>query len=130
MPLSFHEIQDIAYGLTQRKEWLEAAAAYQSLVKAARNELDSELAMFFAMNNQSVCLYFAGKYVEAISLQKDMHALMDKVYDSMPGSPANSDLALYPEVKECEENYEMMLSYVKNGGKKPYPNWYRNCAMY
>jgi hypothetical protein len=129
MPLSFHEIQDIAYGLTQRKQWLEAAVAYQSLVKAARDELDSELAMFFAMNNQSVCLYFAGKYVEAISLQKDMHGLLDKVYDSMPGGPANSDLRLYPEVKECEENYGMMLNYVKNGGTKPYPNWYRNCKM-
>jgi hypothetical protein len=128
MPLSFYEIQDIAYGLTQRKLWLEASVAYQSLVKSARDELDSELAMFFAMNNQSVCLYFAGKYVEAIELQKGMHRLMDKVYDSMPGSPANSDLALYPEVKECECNYELMLNYVKNGGTKPYPTWYRDCS--
>ena len=130
MPLSFYEIQDIAYGLTQRKQWLEAAVAYQSLVKAAREELGSELAMFFAMNNQSVCLYFADKYVEAIGLQKDRHTLMDKVYDSLPGSPANSDLALFPEVKECEGNYELMMNYVKNGGTKPYPAWYRNCGMY
>ena len=128
MPLSFYEIQDIAYGLTQRKQWLEAAVAYQSLVKAAREELGSELAMFFAINNQSVCLYFAGKYVEAISLQKDMHTLMEKVYDSLPGSPANSNLALFPEVKECEGNYELMLNYVKKGGSKPYPTWYRDCS--
>jgi hypothetical protein len=80
------------------------------------------------MNNQSVCLFFAGKYKDAIEVQERMARLMDKVYDSPSLSPTNSDLALFPEVKECESNYERMTTFVNRGGARPNFTWMPDCG--
>jgi len=128
MALSFYDIQDIALAHAEGRKWLEASVAYDSLVRAAREEQKSDLATFYSMNNQSVCLFFAGKYQDAIEVQERMALLMDRVYDAFPASPENSDLDFFPEVKECEGNLEKMAKYVKNGGALPSFTWMPNCG--
>ena len=128
MALSFYDIQDIALTHAEGRKWLEASVAYDSLARAAREELQSDLATFYSMNNQSVCLFFAGKYQDAIEVQEQMALLMDRVYDALPASPENSDLDLFPEVKECESNLELMTTFVKVGGTPPNFTWMPNCG--
>lgn len=130
MALSFYDIQEIALTHAEGRKWLEAAVAYDSLARAAREELQSDLATFYSMNNQSVCLFFAGKYKDAIEVQERMARLMDKVYNSPSLSPTNSDLALFPEVKECESNYELMTNFVKQGGSRPNFTWMPDCGSH
>ena len=128
MALSFYDIQEIALNHAESRKWLEAAVAYDSLVRAAREEQKSDLATFYSMNNQSVCLFFAGKYQDAIEVQEQMALLMDIVYEALPASPENSDLDLFPEVKECESNLELMTTFVKAGGTPPNFTWMPNCG--
>jgi hypothetical protein len=130
MALSFYDIQEIALTHAEERKWLEASVAYDSLARAAREELQSDLATFYSMNNQSVCLFFAGKYKDAIEVQERMARLMDKVYDSPSLSPTNSDLALFPEVKECESNYERMTTFVNRGGARPNFTWMPDCGSH
>jgi DNA-binding XRE family transcriptional regulator len=123
MALSFYDVQDIALTHAEGRKWLEASVAYDSLARAAREELQSDLAEFYSLNNQSICLLFAGKTKDAIELQERMARILSvKAYEE------SSDLRFFPEVKECRSNLEIMVAFVKNGGNRPNLTWMPDCG--
>jgi len=120
MSLSFHEIQEVALGLADDRKWLEAAVAYGSLARAGQEELGSDLATYYALNNQSVCLFYAGKRQEAVKVQERMYLMLDKYFDT--------DLLHFPEVISCYGNQAKMLECMKRGGSSPSFTWMPDCA--
>ena len=119
MSLSFHEIQEVALGLADDRKWLEAAVAYGSLARAGQEELGSDLATYYALNNQSVCLFYAGKRQEAVKVQERMYLMLDKYFEHPTLSPSDTDLLHFPEVIDCYGNRPIMLECMKRGGSSP-----------
>ena len=54
MALSFYDIQEIALTHAEGRKWLEASVAYDSLARAAREELQSDLATFYSPYGQGL----------------------------------------------------------------------------
>jgi len=128
MSLSFHEIQEVALGLADDRKWLEAAVAYGSLARAGQEELGSDLASYYAMNNQSVCLFFAGRRQEAVKLQERMYLMLDKYFEHPTLNPTDTDLMHYPEVADCYANRHKMVECMEQGGTLPSFTWMPDCA--
>lgn len=128
MSLSFHEIQEVALGLADDRKWLEAAVAYGSLARAGQEELGSDLATYYALNNQSVCLFYAGKRQEAVKVQERMYLMLDKYFEHPTLSPSDTDLLHFPEVIDCYGNRPIMLECMKRGGNSPSFTWMPDCA--
>lgn len=128
MSLSFEEIQEVALGLADGRKWLEAAVAYGSLARAGQEERGSDLATFYALNNQSVCLFYAGKRQEAVRVQERMYLMLDKYFEHPTLSPSDTDLLHFPEVIDCYGNQAKMLECIKRGGSSPSFTWMPDCA--
>jgi|Laugresbdmm110dd_1035094.scaffolds.fasta_scaffold03011_6 hypothetical protein len=128
MPLSFDDLQKLAVDLADDRNWLEAAVAYGSLARSGQDELGSDLATYYALNNQSVCLFYAGKRQEAVKVQERMYLMLDKYFEHPTLSPSDTDLLHFPEVIDCYGNQAKMLECMEQGGKSPSFTWMPDCA--
>jgi hypothetical protein len=128
MDLPFDDIQKIAIDLADDRKWLQAAVAYGSLARAGQEELGSDLATYYALNNQSVCLFYAGKRHEAVKVQERMYLMLDKYFEHPTLSPSDTDLLHFPEVISCYGNQSKMLECMKRGGTSPSFTWMPDCA--
>ena len=128
MDLPFDDIQTIAIDSADDRKWLEAAVAYGSLARAGQEELGSDLATYYALNNQSVCLFYAGKRQEAVKVQERMYLMLDKYFEHPTLSPSDTDLLHFPEVIDCYGNQAKMLECMRRGGSSPSLTWMPDCA--